>query len=94
MKLVRLREKAGRLGWIIEEKGTGFLITNCGTAKSLIELPAADFAAAEILVRRLADGWNGKEEIDVRDSDIRQEGGSEVGIPSDLRALCERGGTA
>ena len=51
MKLVRLRERAGRLGLTVEEHGSGFLVTNCGTAKYLKEFPAANLDEVDRVLR-------------------------------------------
>ncbi len=51
MKLVRLWERAGRLGLVVEEKAGGFLVTNMGTTKNLKEWPAADLAEVDAVLR-------------------------------------------
>lgn len=41
MKLVRLRERACRLGLVVEERTKDFVVSNCGATRNLKEQVAA-----------------------------------------------------
>ena len=51
MKLVRLRERAGRLGLTVLEHAGGFLVTNNATSKYLKEQPAANLDEVDRVLR-------------------------------------------
>ncbi len=66
MQVLKLREKLGRRGLLLLKHGTGWMVTNNGTAKTLIEHEFADLDAVTAwmadLPNRLTD-----EEADVFD---------------------------
>lgn len=83
MKVFKLRQKLHDLGLVLLKHGTGFLVTNAGTAKTLIEHEFADLAAVETFVahpNRLDDA-----EADEFDEDwakfVNQCDGCRRGLP-------------
>lgn len=87
MRVLRLREKLHRRGLLLLKHGTGFLVTNAGTAKTLIEHEFADADAVEAWIpHRLTDAE--AEEFDEQWAKfVNQCDGCRRGLPLDENGI-------
>lgn len=60
MELVRLRERACRLGFVVEPHGSGWTVANSGTTKNLQEIECGDVLDVDAALRRLEGQPNPK----------------------------------
>jgi hypothetical protein len=86
MRVFKLREKLGRRGLMLLEHGDAWMVTNEGTAKTLIEHLFADLEEVEKFVADLPNRMT-EEEADVFDEEfeefVNQCDGCRRGLPLD-----------